>query len=794
MKNEEMKKLCNIDLLVVSNDIKNKVLEGFCDLELVNVKVMSFDELWDKYYFTYDERALYYLVKKYNYQVDVAKMYLKCLVDVGDDDYGSDKIRKIIDLRDELFDCGLLNVNNSFRNYLQGKKIIFYGMESISKKEGKLIEELERISEVSFLEDSNSEYCHSRVYLADTLDEEIEFVAFDIVNRINEGRDINSIKLCGVSSEYEGVIKRVFAWYNIPVVIDNSKIYATKIGQDVINNLDKSSEELIEYLENNYDKSNEGARSIINKIIKILNKYVFVSGLNEVKDLIVDEIKNTGISKENNFINYVAIVNSLREIEEDDLVYLLGFNQGNIPNSYKDEDYFNDDLKERLGLDKVSALNKREYERWLLDIKRTKNLVITSKKTSSLGEYYLSSLVDELGLEVEKVVIGYGGSNLYNKIKLAEKLDVLVKYNEKDKDLECLYGNYKGGGYNSYDSSYKGIDKELVWNYLDKKLVLSYSAMNSYYQCSFRYYLSNVLKLNIFEDNFYTVLGNLFHYVLSKCYRDDFNLRKLYDKYLDGIDYEFDDREKFFLDYLEDELEFIVKTIKKQDEFNSLNKVLTEERIEIDKSREDIKIVFKGFVDKMMLDDNESIISIIDYKTGDPKLNLNNVIYGLDLQLLVYVYLAKNRFSEAKIAGFYLQKILNNEVVKDFKNSYDCLKEDKLKLQGYSNSSIDVLEQFDSGYCDSKVIKGMKVGKNGISSKKIFSDEEIEKLVSIADDKIEEAITGIINADFSINPKRVGMDNMGCCFCKFKDVCFMRENMIVDLKGYKNMEFLGGDF
>ena len=37
------------------------------------------------------------------------------------------------------------------------------------------------------------------------------------------------------------------------------------------------------------------------------------------------------------------------------------------------------------------------------------------------------------------------------------------------------------------------------------------------------------------------------------------------------------------------------------------------------------------------------------------------------------------------------------------------------------------------------------------------------------------------------------MNNVGCEFCGFKDICFMKEEMIEHLKEYKNMEFLGDD-
>jgi len=787
-----MKKFENIDILIVKNELKNRMIEKLKITGLVNTKVMSLDEVREKYYFTYDEKAIYYLMKKYGYQIDVARVYLSSFYDINEEDYGSNKIKKIIDLKNELKDKGMLIYNNNFRNYLRNKRIIIYNYYDLSKSDYKLIKEIDKNNEIKIYNDEIKEYNHEVIYQADTLEEEVSFVASDIVEKINNGIDINKLKICGVVGEYENVIKRIFKWYNIPISIDTSTLYATKIGQDFINNLDGSSEDVINYLSDKYDKTLDGIVSIINVIIKILNKYVWAENIGEVKELIIDDVKRIKINREE-YVNEVSIISNLNEAAADDYVYLIGFNQGDIPKCYKDEDYFNDKLKEKLGINTTSDLNRCEYNNWLRGIKNTKNLIITSKKNSSLGEHYLSSLNDELNLEVKKIEIKYNYSNLYNKIKLTEKLDTLVKYNEKDDDLEYLYGNYKCIDYNTYDSSYKGIDRDKLQEYLNKKLVLSYSAMNTYYQCEFRYYLANVLKLNVFEETFYTVLGNLFHYVLSNYYKKEFDLKKLYHKFLESCTYQFDDRERFFLEYLEGELEFIVNTIIKQNETNSLSNILAEEKIEIDKSKNDINIIFKGFVDKIMINDEKNVMSIIDYKTGNPKLNLNNVIYGLDLQLPVYIYLAKSKYPNARVAGFYLQKILNNEIVKDFKHTYEALKEDKLKLQGYSNSCIEVLEQFDSSYYDSKVIKGMKTSSKGISSKKILNDEAIEKLADITEEKIENAITGILGANFSINPKRIGMNNVGCEFCRFRDICFMKEEMIKNLREYKNMEFLGGD-
>ena len=202
-----------------------------------------------------------------------------------------------------------------------------------------------------------------------------------------------------------------------------------------------------------------------------------------------------------------------------------------------------------------------------------------------------------------------------------------------------------------------------------------------------------------------------------------------------------------------------------------------------------------GVIDKLMYkeEDNQTIAAIIDYKTGNPKIDLNTSIYGIEMQLPIYLYLASNtnKITNVKFAGFYLQKILNNEIVKDYINSYEDLKRNNLKLQGYSNEDINILSKFDKSYINSRVIKSMKTTQKGFSTyAKVLSEDKMNKLINIVDKTIDKSIDKILSCEFDINPKKIGMHNYGCEFCKFKDICFMSNNDIVNLKEYKNMEFL----
>ena len=323
------------------------------------------------------------------------------------------------------------------------------------------------------------------------------------------------------------------------------------------------------------------------------------------------------------------------------------------------------------------------------------------------------------------------------------------------------------------------------------ELNLSYSSMDTYFKCGFKYYLDHVLKLNIYEETFSIIIGNLFHYVLSNAFKDNFNFNNCYNEYLNNLNKEFTNKEQVFLDNLKEELKLIINTINKQLELISLDKTLYEEEIMINKNS---KVKFIGYIDKLMYkeQDDKTYVAIIDYKTGNPNLNLNNIIYGLDLQLPVYLYLTSNsKLKNVEILGFYLQKILNKEVNIDSKKTYVELKEDNLKLQGYSIDNENI-ELFDKTYKDSNLIKGLKIKDNGefYSNSKILNKETIDKIINLVDQKIDEASTNIFNNKFDINPKFINDENVSCKFCKYKDICFKKNEDTVYLKEYKNLEFL----
>ena len=140
--------------------------------------------------------------------------------------------------------------------------------------------------------------------------------------------------------------------------------------------------------------------------------------------------------------------------------------------------------------------------------------------------------------------------------------------------------------------------------------------------------------------------------------------------------------------------------------------------------------------------------------------------------------LSKYSFKNIRFAGFYLQNItLDNKSESD--------KEKSLKLIGYTNTDKEILKEFDSNYMDSSVIDGIKVNNDGSFSanslKHMLNDNEINEVINITKEKIDETINNILESKFDINPKYDKV-NLGCEFCKYKDLCFMKEYDFVKIK------------
>ena len=726
------------ETLIICNDVdkKNILMRN----KLINIKVMTMNQFEKKYCFDYDENTILYIMDKYNVKYEVALVYIKNLYFIENKEYNVKKLDFLVQLKNELSDNGLLKYNLLFREYLEKINVVVYGIR-LGKYEKKLFKNLKYKYEKKKL----NKHLHM-IYNFNTIEDEVHFIALKICKLIDQDKiDIKNIKLTNVDSSYYNTIVRIFTLFGLHVNIPyKSSLSSFRYVKNFIemyrnNNLDYAIE--------NIDKNNK----LFTNIIDVINKYIKYDN----KDLIIYKLEHTDVCSYK-YNNGIEIIDYLQYNNDDnDYVFMLGFNDGVVPKSYKDIDYITDNIKNLVDLDTTKEKNIYLREDILNSIYSIKNLFITYKNRDTKKTFYPSSMCTYFEVVKGDIIDDVSYSEIYNKIRLTRCIDDYIKYGCKSDDFETLYNNFKVE-YNSFKNEYSLINRVM------DKLTLSYSKMQIYNKCAFRYYLTDVLKLDIFEESFSTVIGSMVHYVMEKCLsNNDMDTDKYVIEFLK--DKELSNKEKFFLEKYKVCIKELLNQVILEKEYGTFEDAMYEKRIEIDYGN-DIKFI--GIIDKILYkeENDKTYLTLIDYKTGNDDISLKYLKYGLNIQLPIYLYLSNYlNLRNVLYSGFYLQKF--NITEKDY------------RLIGYSNSNRDILSILDSGYDNSKIIKGMKTLKDGSFSKhtKVLDNDDINEIIEITRNKIEDVITNIKNNKFPINPKIDGDKNIGCDYCKFKDICFVKK-------------------
>ncbi len=765
------------NIIVITNESNKKyILRELSQNKLLyNIKFYTFLDLKKKLFFDYDNKTIEYIMNKFSVPFDIAQEYLDNMYFLKD--LEDDKVRFLISLKEELEGSNLLIKSTNFKEYLKNKRIVVYGYESFTKEEKLILEEMgEKWEEVNPLK----EIYTPQVYEAKNKEQELEFVLNRISALIYDKVDIKRIKII-INDEDRNDIKRYFDLYSIPLNIESkSSYYSTMVAQEFLRNYEiKSIEENILDLMEKY--------SDLNDLITIINKSVLVEEKSLKKEFIINDLKKAKIKED--LYDEAVTVGSITDVFRDtDYVFLLGFNLNYYPKVRKDEEFLSDKVKDQLGLDTSDDKNKKIKKEIITRLKKIKNLVITYKLQGNNMVYYPSLLIEEMGLKVEECLVDehISYSKINSALKYAQSLDLLYKYNSISPNLS-LYSHNMDIKYREYNNEFKGIDNILFREALKHELTLAYTSMEMYNECAFKYYLSKIMKIDIYEENFKAIMGTIVHHILELALKRDINIPIEIMNFVKEKEYQLGVREYFYLEKLGEELEKVVEVLKEQARHSKLSKYLFEEELYVYLDQEDFKVTFEGLIDKVMYQDwnGKEVLAVVDYKTGLKKVSLDNLEYGLDLQLPLYLYLLKKseRFKDALIGGFYIQKVLSN-----VPTIMDKSREEKMQLQGYSNSDPKILEMLDQEYMDGKIIKDLKFKNDGTMSKKakVLSNGEMEDLANLMEEKIIKCVKSILKGYFKINPKVIKGVNNACLYCKFKDICFKEPKDEVILGGEEN--------
>ena len=764
----------NNSILLIPNNIKDKVLNYINDNNILkSIKIISFNDLKNGLYYTYNNEAINYVMKNYNANYMLSKSFI-------DDTYYIDslcdnnKINNIYSIKENLDNNNLLIKDKLFIELLKSKRNLYvYGFTNINKFNEHMLTIASKYINVIKLDSKENDYKHE-VFEFNNIDEEILFVRDSIISLISSGINTNKIYLSNYSDEYYFTIKRIFESAGMHVYLnDNITLYETAIGIYFLNNITYDKEELLSMIRTKFNvNSNSYNSNVYNTLFSLLNTYYWAEHLTDVKELITEEMRHKTINSPH-YTNEINVTNIIDNVfKEDEYVFLIGFNLGSIPILKKDEDYINDSIKTSL-YENTSEYNKNIKNSYMNVIKNTKNIIITYKLSSNFENYLPSFLIDNNYLTIthKNYDVSLYDDNI-NILALGKKIDDLIKFNITDEKLEILNNTYKIP-YKEYDNKFTEIDNNLLINSINDKINFSYSSITKYYQCPFSYYISYILKLDTYEQTTDAFIGSLFHEVLNECLTDETkNIDDVYDSYVSNARIVLTNKDKFFIKILKKEIHFIIETIKEQYKHSNHQREEHEKNIEIEVKR-NIKTKLKGFVDKILYYNNSAII--IDYKTGNESIDEDLFKYGLKIQLPIYLYLLKLYDENIEIVGLYIQRLMDLNIPYDSSKDYISEKRKRLKLNGITFNDISSIKEFDDSYESSDVIHGLGLKQDGTwkSVSNVLNIPKREEIKCDMESLINSSIDSVSNGEFNIHPLKIPEKKIDACkYCEYKDLCF----------------------
>lgn len=190
------------------------------------------------------------------------------------------------------------------------------------------------------------------------------------------------------------------------------------------------------------------------------------------------------------------------------------------------------------------------------------------------------------------------------------------------------------------------------------------------------------------------------------------------------------------------------------------------------------KIEITGQIDR--IDTKDNYFLVIDYKSGNAFINLLQVYYGLKLQLLTYLLVAKNatlnlyNMSQAIPAGILYCFLKTPTLTSANKLSTSQIQSEitkKMRMPGWILADTDVIKKIDDSLSFIKV----RLNKNqddvvAQSRSYVKTEEEFNLLLSHIEKILTTAGNNILKGDASIKPYKL-KDETACKYCSYISIC-----------------------
>lgn len=526
------------------------------------------------------------------------------------------------------------------------------------------------------------------------------------------------------------------------------------------------------------------------------------------------------------------------------VTFIIGLNDGMFPSVNKAEGFLNDDDREKIkqnGVELAKGTIDRIYE---------DNFNIYKAFTTAEEKIYLSySSSDMEGKSLRPSVLISRIKKIFEKIEeesdivnrkseistvesTFEELLVNLREFRDGKEIPEIWFNI----YNIYNENeewhdklasavrglnYSNVPEKITKENIDKiygnTLRTSVSRLEQYSGCPFSYFLKYGLKLN--DKETFKVesvdTGSFMHDIIDNFFgiieERNIILKRLTEEELEQIVSEIvEDKLKLNRNYIFTttakykvlaqrlkkvvtmSIKYIVQTIKQSEfevfghevefggkgQYNPITITTAEGK----------KVEIIGKIDRVdiLRNPDGTYVRIIDYKSSIKNIDLNQVMSGLQLQLLTY--LNETCKVEDFIPAGVLYFNLSNPTIGTDKNISDEEIEEKIKqefkMKGLILADVNIVKKMDTNIENepkgvSKIIPATIKKDGELSSKgtSAVTREQFEYLQRYMEKIITQISEGILGGNIEVKPYyNTGNKKTPCEYCKYKSICRFDEN------------------
>lgn len=501
-------------------------------------------------------------------------------------------------------------------------------------------------------------------------------------------------------------------------------------------------------------------------------------------------------------------------------LFILGLNDGVFPNTNITEGFLNDSDREYL------KQNGIELAKGSLESIYDDEFNIYKAFTTAENDIYLSYVSSD------KEGKGLRASTLLTKIKkifpglkeesnvMHEKVEVTVP-KETFGELLANIRNYKNSEeiddtwiavYNWYmeNEKWKSKLKKIIDTYNSERnpekiskdniqrlygnvLKTSVSRLEQYRKCPFSFHLKYGLKLKEKEDLKIKSIdtGSFMHDIIDTFFEnvkdvkniEDEEIEKEVNKIIDeklllSKNYIFTSTPKFIVltnrlkKVVTESIKYIVYQVQNS-EFNILAN-------ELEFTRKIGNVEIKGKIDRLdeYSTENGKYIRIIDYKSSNKNIDLNELLSGTGIQLITYLGSMLEK-EEAEPAGMLYFSLID-EVIEGSRNkTNEDIKEDlrkKFRMNGIILADVEIIKKMDKTlekgasknipvYIDS----GGNISKSRSSA---ITKEQFTNLQKTAEKVINQIAKEILEGNIDIKPAYYKKNKTDTCkYCEYKSIC-----------------------